>query len=114
MTRPLTAADKRDGFIRATGGFSGARTRWAERGARGMSETDLAEALAYELGIFGGSAGPDMLSLTYQGAGLRIWISWEIQNHVAVKPTFEGKATIAMARLVYGIKDPADRQLVLF
>ncbi len=54
-----------------------------------------------------------MLSLTYQGAGLKIWISWEFQNHVAVKPTFEGKATIAMARLVYGVKNPADRQMAL-
>jgi len=56
---------------------------------------------------------PGELSLTYQGAGLKIWISWDICNHAATKPTFEGKSTIAMARLVYGIKDPADRQLAL-
>lgn len=114
MTRPLTDADKREGFLRATGGFSGAKTRWSERAARGLNDAELADALAYELGIFGGSCGPDMLSLTFQGAGLKIWISWEIQNHVTTKPTFEGNATIAMARLVYGIKDPADRQFSLF
>jgi hypothetical protein len=31
-----------------------------------------------------------------------------------MKPTFEGKATIVMARHIYGIKDPADKQLALF
>ena len=79
-----------------------------------ISDAELAEALAFELGIFGGRCGPGELSLTYQGAGLKIWISWEIQNHVTTRPTFEGKATVAMARLVYGIKDPADKQLALF
>ncbi len=114
MTRPLTEADKREGFIRATGGFSGAKLRWAERAARGLSDAELSETLAFEIGIFGGRCGPGELSLTYQGAGLKIWISWEIQNHVTAKPTFEGKNTIAMARLVYGIMDLADRQLALF
>lgn len=114
MTRPLTEADKREGFMRATGGFSRSHERWIERAVRGMNEAELAEALAFELGIFGGSCGPGSLWLTYQGAGLKIWISWKIQNHVTAKPIFEGKSTIAMARLVYGIKDPADRQLALF
>jgi hypothetical protein len=114
MTRLLTDADKREGFIRATGGFSGAKARWVERAARGLTDVELADALAFELGIFGGSGGPGALDLTFQGAGLKIWISWGVHNHVAMKPTFEGKATIAMARLVYSIKDPADQQLALF
>ncbi|OJU50107.1 MAG: hypothetical protein BGO03_09565 [Mesorhizobium sp. 61-13] len=114
MTRPLTDADKREGFIRATGGFSGAKQRWAKRVERGMTADELAGALAFELGIFGGSGGPDQLSLTFQGTGLKIWISWETHNHVTMKPTFEGKGTIAMARLVYGVNDPADRQLALW
>ncbi len=114
MTRSLTEADKREGFMRATGGFSRSRERWAARAALGMTDTELADALASELGIFGGSGGPDRLSLTYQGAGLKIWISWEVHNHVTMKPTFEGRSTIAIARLVYGITDPADRQLALF
>lgn len=75
IKRPLTEADKREGFIRATGGFSGAKTRWADRAARDLNDAELAEALAYELGIFGGSCGPGMLHLTFQGAGLKIWIS---------------------------------------
>lgn len=113
MTYPLTEADKRNGFIRATNGLSGAE-RWTARAARGMSDAELAEALTFELGIFGGSCGPEQLSLTFQGSGLKIWISWEVHNTVTTKPTFEGKNTIAFARLVYGIKDPADRQLALF
>lgn len=114
MTRPVTDADKRHGFLRATGGFSGSKARWVERAARGMSDAELAEALADEIGIFGGSCGPGELWLTYQGSGLKIWIAWESGNHVATKPTFEGRTTIAMARLVYGIRDPADQQLALF
>lgn len=114
MTRPLTDADRRDGFIKATGGFSRSKERWAERAARGMTDAELAEALSFELGIFGGSGGPGILDLTFQGAGLKIWISWGVHNHVTMKPTFEGKTTVGMARIVYGIKDPADKQLVLF
>lgn len=114
MTRPLTDADRREGFMRATGGFSRSNERWAERAARGMTDAELAETLSFELGIFGGSGGPDRPSLTFQGVGLKIWISWETHNHVTMKPTFEGQATIAMARHLYGIKDPADRQLVLW
>ncbi|BCH14955.1 hypothetical protein MesoLjLa_18060 [Mesorhizobium sp. L-2-11] len=114
MTRPLTDADRREGFMRATGGFSRSKERWAERAVLGMTDAELAEALTFELGIFGGSGGPDTLDLTFQGAGLKIWISWGVHNHVIMKPTFEGKSSIAMARLVYGIKDPADKQLALF
>lgn len=111
-SRHLTEDDKRKSFLRATGGFCGARTRWAEHAERGMRDDELAEALASELGIFGGSCGPG--DLTYQGAGLKIWISWENQSHVTARPTFAGKTTIEMARFVYGIKDPASRQLALF
>ncbi|MGH6837490.1 MAG: hypothetical protein ACREDT_01550 [Methylocella sp.] len=112
--RQLTEADRIAGFKRATGGFAGAGQRWKERAARGMTDAELAEALAWELGIMGGSAGPGSLSLHHQGAGLKIWISWDIRNTHQCKPAFEGKSTIAMARLVYGIKDPADTQLALF
>lgn len=114
MMRPLTEADKREGFIRATGCHSGAEQRWAERAVSGLTDKALAEALAFELGILGGSGGPNRLSLTYQGSRLKIWISWEVHNHVTMKPTYEGARTIAMARHVYGIKEPGDTQLALF
>ena len=56
----------------------------------------------------------NQLSITYQGSGLKIWAGWHVINHVTEKPIFEDKATIAMAREVYGIHDPADNQLVMF
>lgn len=113
MTLLLTEADKREGFLQATASMAGAKQRWAERAERGMTDSALAEALAYELGIFGGSCGAGLLALTYQGAGLKIWVSREIHNHMTMKPTFEGKSALAMARLVYKIQDPANRQLNL-
>lgn len=112
--RPLTEADRIAGFRRATCSMAGAHERWRERVRTGLSSVELAEALSYELGIFGGCGGPDCLSLTYNGAGLKIWISWEIHNSHQMKPTFSGDATIAMARLVYGVKDPEEVQLALF
>lgn len=86
-TRLLSEEDRIAGFIKATGGFAG---RWKERAAKGMTDVELAEALAFELGIAGSSGGPDSLSLWFQGAGLRIWISWEIRNTRQTKPTFQG------------------------
>ena len=46
--------------------------------------------------------------------GLRIWGGWHIVNHVTEKPLFQGKASIAMARLVYKISDPSNQQMELF
>jgi hypothetical protein len=115
MTHPLSIEDKRRAFIRATKGMSQAAERWAQRAASGLTDEQLAEALKYELGIFGGSIATDNCpALTYQGNGLKIWVSWEITNHVTTKPTFQGAATVAMAREVYGIRDPEDKQLTLF
>jgi hypothetical protein len=102
------------GFRAATCGMAGAAARWRERAAKGMSDDELAKALASEIGIFGGRSSPDGISLTYQGAGLKIWNSWEIENTHEQPPTFQGRATMAMAREVYRIKDPADSQLALF
>jgi hypothetical protein len=45
---------------------------------------------------------------------LKIWIGWDIDSNHDQPPTFQGMATVAMARAVYRIKDPADRQLALF
>jgi len=112
--RGLSEEDRIRGFMKATGGFARSAARWKDRATKGMTDDELSEALAQELGIFGGSGGPGELRLTFQGAGLKIWIAWEVQNHVRTKPTFEGKGTIAMARLVYGIKDPSDVQMSLF
>jgi len=114
MTRPLTHDEKLWVFRKATNGFAGSNERWIERAVRGMTDDELAEALAFELGIMGGSCGPDCISIAFQGAGLKIWASWSHPNIVRDTPIFAGKATIAMAREVYGIPDPSDRQITLF
>ena len=112
--RELTAEDRLHAFMRATGGYERSAQRWAERARSGLTDEELAKALAYEIGIFGSSCGPGELAITYQGAGLKIWAGWEVFNHVTEKPIFEGRSTIAMAREVYGIRDPSDTQLSFF
>jgi hypothetical protein len=107
-------AERIAGFRKATCGMAGSAARWQERAAKGMSDDELSQALAYEIGTFGGSSSPDGISVSYQAAGLKIWISWEIVNTHQTLPLFQGKATLAMARAVYGIADPSDRQMMLF
>lgn len=60
--RPLTEADRIAGFRRATCSMAGANERWRERARTGLSNLELAEALSYELGIFGGSGGPVLIA----------------------------------------------------
>ncbi|NOX52013.1 MAG: hypothetical protein GXP16_15980 [Gammaproteobacteria bacterium] len=109
--RPLTQDEWELAFLKATASFP---RQYADQIVTGMSDDELSQALQATLGIFGGSGGPDQLSITYQGSGLRIWASWHVHNHVSEKPLFAGKATIAMARELYGIADPEDGQMCLF
>ena len=111
--KPLSYDDKVYAFKRATGGFAKSHQRWADRAASGLNDEQLQEALKYEIGIFGGSCGPNQMDITYQGAGLKIWAGWSILNHHEAKPIFDEQSTIEMARLVYGISDPDDDQLSL-
>lgn len=111
VDRPLTETEKLDAFRTATRSI----TRWyAAEIARGMTDDDLKAALERVLGIWGGSAGPGELDVSFQGSGLRIWATWTIQTHHGTRPLFAGQATIATAREVYGIGNPADRQMRLF
>ncbi len=87
--------------------------RYGDRFKSGMSDEELRSALETCLGIFGGSGGPDRLSVAYRGSGLKIWGGWRVINHVTDKPLYSGKATIAMAREVYGIGNPEDAQMSL-
>lgn len=112
--RPLTHDEKPWAFRRATNGFANAGERWKERARTGLSDDQLEEALRYELGIMGGSGGPGQPSLAYQSAGLKIWASWDGINMVQDKPILAGRATLNMAREIYGIRDPSDRQTSLF
>ena len=107
---PLTPQEREQAFRKATSGFA---KHYAEKIEVGMSDSELESALAASLGSFGGSGGPDQLSITFKGSGLKIWASHEIHNHVTAKPILEGFATIQMARAVYAISDPTDMQLPL-
>ena len=109
--RSLTPEDKIDVFRIATGGLV---HHFGEKLEAGMTDKELHAALEVTLGIFGGSGGPDCLSVSYKGSGLRIWGGWHVVNHVVEPPLYSGKATVAMARTVYNISDPEDNQLALF
>lgn len=89
--RELTPEDKRRGFLRATQSFASSLDRWEERREKGMTDDELADALKYELGIYGGaSSTDDVPGYTVQGAGLQIWLSWSFANSHTDKPTFKG------------------------
>ena len=109
--KPLSEADKELIFRTATGALP---RRYADAIRSGMTDKALESALKDILGVFGGSAGPGKLYIAHMGAGLRIWGGWHIVNHVQEPPLFAGPATIAMARIVYGVADPNDPQLPLF
>ncbi len=114
LGRELTQDDVRNGFIRAVCSYSGARERWTERSSTGLTDEELKEALAYELGTAGGSGAKGALHVNYQGAGLKIWIAWEIVNPYSMPPTLQGSGTMRMAREVFAIADPNNDQLALF
>jgi hypothetical protein len=103
---PLTPEEKVWAFRKATSGFEGGKQRWMERAATGMSDDELAEALQYEIGIFGGQCGPGQIGITYQGNGLKIWADRSIGRSHDRAPILSGKATVAFARMVYGIREP--------
>lgn len=71
-------------------------------------------ALRCELGIYGGVCGRNSLSVSYQGAGVKVLASRGPHNTVTDAPAFKGAATIATARQAYGIRNPDDKQLALF
>lgn len=109
--KPLTQADKELIFKQATSGL----VHWhGNQFEKGMTDEELENALKNTLGIFGGSGGPGRLCVSFTGADLRIWGAWHTVNHVKEKPLLSGKVTIAMARQVYGIKNPNDKQMDLF
>ena len=110
----ITEQQKLEGFLIAVNSFAEASERWNERSRKGLSDKQLQEALAYELGIYGGSCGPNDLSVSYQGAGLKIWITEDIHNPYDISPALQGNQTIRFARDTYNIKDPSDNQMSLF
>lgn len=109
--RALTEADKLKIFRIATRSFA---RNHAKEIKCGMTDRALEAALESSLGVFGGSGGPDKLSVSFAGAGLRIWGGWHTVNHVQEKPLFSGKKTVATAREVHAIQNPEIKQMQLF
>jgi len=109
--QPLTQEERAEVFKIATRGLV---YHYGDQFQTGMTDKELRTALEQSLGTFGGCGGPDRLSVSFKGSGLRIWGGWYVVNHVIEKPIFAGAVTIAMARLVYGIADPDNDQFVLF
>lgn len=107
----LTDQQKREAFILATQSFEGAAARWRADAATGLTDSQLAERLAYELGSFGGHCRTG-LDVEYAGGGLKIWanahgFARRTPDHLIL----QGAATVAYARTIYEIPDPADQQL---
>lgn len=105
--RALTPQEREEAFRIATKCLP---TWFADEIANGMSDAELAEALKSVLGIWGGSYGPGKMDIVFQGSGLRIWAGWHIVDHATERPIWQGQQTIAMARVIYDISDPEDRQ----
>lgn len=112
--RLLSPDDIIEALKRATNSYQGAEERWQARARQGLTDEQLEEALAYELGTAGGSSGRDILSVEYSRAGLKIWAGWEGTNSYRDRPVLEGKRTMMLAREVYGIADPSDVQISMF
>ncbi len=112
--RQLSQSDIVEALRRATNSYQGAEERWQERARQGLTDEQLEEALAYELGTAGGSSGRDILSVEYSRSGLKIWASWESTNSYSDRPVLEGKRTKMLAREVYGIADPTEMQMAMF
>jgi hypothetical protein len=110
----LTPDEKIWAFRRATNSMCNSGKRWAERVASGLTDEQLAEAIKYELGSMGGSSGPGSLSVEYAGDGLKIWAGHGTAGRHSTPPICLGPATVRLAREVYGIRDPEERQFGLF
>ncbi len=71
-----------------------------------MTNAEVEKALQYEIGSEGGGGGPDTPDYWYNVSGLKVWVGWHVRAH-REKPTWQGAATVAMARQVYGIRSEA-------
>jgi len=111
MSAPLTPADRLTAFKQATSCF---KAWFGKDGFQPMDDLELTAALEMAFSPYSGSCGPDRMHVTAMAAGLRIWASWDIHNPYQTQPIFQGRETLMMAREVYGVADPAERQMSLF
>jgi len=109
--RALSHADITEGVRRATSCLP----KWyPEAITVGMTDDELTAALQRVLGIHGGSGARGCLHVEYQGAGLKIWVSWALVNNYGRPPTVQGQRTVDLVRVIYAIPDPSNAQASLF
>jgi hypothetical protein len=114
MTDDLTPDEKPWAFRRATNSMSGSDRRWTERATAGLIDEQLAEAVRYELGQYGGSSGhANGLAVEHESSGLKLWAGRGAAHRHSTPPMCAGPATLRLAREVYGIKDPNGTQMSL-
>ena len=112
---PLTPDEKLWAFRRATNAMSGSDRRWAERVRTGVTDEQLADALKYELGEVAGFYGHDNgVNVECEGNGQKIWASHGMPHRHTATPMCQGPATLRLAREIYGIADPDEKQGRLF
>ena len=112
LSADLSNEDLVKAFRRATSSMSGAGERWAQRAQCAMSDKDLAIALEFEIGQIGESYfGPT--GIACEGHGLKIWVG-EFPSRHKDKPILHDAQTIRLAREVYGVADPAVKQMGMF
>jgi hypothetical protein len=111
---PLTPDEKVWAFRKATNSVENAPKRWTERVRTGLTDEQLAAAIKYELGEMGGYCGSDGVSVEYEGNGLKIWAAHGMPHRHTETPMCAGPATLRLAREVYGIADPEEKQMGLF
>ena len=111
-TPSLTHDEKLWAFRRATNAMSGSPQRWTERVRTGLNGERLADALKYELGEVAGFYGHDNgVNGGCEGNGQKIWASHGVPHRHTAEPMCQGKATLRLAREVYGIADPDEKQM---
>jgi hypothetical protein len=109
----LTPDEKLWAFRKASNSMEGAPRRWTERVETGLTDEQLSHALEYELGQMGGHWGYEV-SVEHEARGLKIWASHGMRNRHKAVPMCAGPATLRLAREVYGIADPDEKQGSLF
>lgn len=81
---------------------------------QGLTDDELTAFLQAHMSE-GGSCGPGIISINYNGSGLRVWADWN-NVHPRDKGTLvsAGAETRDRARRVFAVRNPDDYQLSLF
>jgi len=101
--RPLSVDEIVEAFMRSSHSIANARERWDKRRARGLTDQELKEAIAYEFVVRGGSSGPRQRSIMYNGGSNPVL---EIEKQLPIGKVIKGKDLLTLARKVLAIPTP--------